>query len=117
MTDQKISEWPLELDAMYAAPDHHTVLLENERVRVLDSLVRPGEQTPLHTHCWPAVLQIIGISDFTRHGTEGNVIFDSRVSNTPIVEGQTLWSGPLAPHFVKNVGSRDIRVISIEIKD
>jgi quercetin dioxygenase-like cupin family protein len=102
---------------MEAAADHHTVLLENERVRVLDSLVRPGEQTPIHTHRWPAVLQIIAISDFTRHDSEGNIIFDSRLSDTRVTPGQTVWSGPLAPHFVKNIGEHDIRVISIEIKD
>ncbi len=113
----KVGEWPLELDAMSAAPDHHTLLLENDRVRVLDSLVRSGEQTPVHTHRWPAVLQIVGVSDFTRHDIDGNVIFDSRTSVTEIACGQTLWSQPLAPHFVKNIGNSDIRVISIEIKD
>ena len=36
-------EWPDSLDAMVAAPEHHEVLLENERVRVLDSRIKPGE--------------------------------------------------------------------------
>ena len=37
------------LDAMTTAPDHHTLLVENERVRVLDSLLKPGESTPIKT--------------------------------------------------------------------
>ena len=35
-------QWPASLDAMVAAPAHHEVLLENERVRVLDTRLRPG---------------------------------------------------------------------------
>ena len=30
--------WPGELDALVAAPGHHKLLLENDIVRVLDSL-------------------------------------------------------------------------------
>ena len=111
------NEWPVSLDAMTGAPDHHEVLLENDRVRVLDSLLKAGDATPVHTHRWPAVLQIIGVSDFVRFDAEGNEIFDSRGSEAVLETGQTIWSGPLAPHFVKNIGNSDLRVISIELKD
>src|SRR6266436_1188283 len=59
-------EWPDSLDAMIAAPDHHEVLLENERVRVLDSRIKAGETVPVHTHRWASVLYILGTSDFIR---------------------------------------------------
>ena len=110
-------EWPIFLDAMIAAPDHHEILLENDRVRVLDSRVKPGGATPIHTHRWPAVLQIVGTSDFVRCDPEGKVVFDSRESEMVMEAGQTVWSPPLGPHFVRNVGENEIRVISIEIKD
>ena len=106
-----------DLDAMIAAPDHHTILLENERVRVLDSLVRPGESTPVHTHLWPGVLYILGFSDFVRRDADGNVIFDSRSIETKPKPGEALWSGPLEPHFVTNIGDGEIHVISMEIKN
>jgi hypothetical protein len=112
-----VHDWPLSLDAMIAAKDHHEVLLENDRVRVLDSRVKPGDATPVHTHRWPAVLYILGISDFVRCDPEGNVIFDSRISETMADIGQAVWSPPLTPHFVKNLGENEIRVISIEVKD
>ena len=60
-------EWPDSLDAMVAAPDHHEVLLENERVRVLDSRIRSGETVPVHKHRWASVLYILGTSDFIRY--------------------------------------------------
>ena len=48
--------WPPELDAMSAAPEYHTLLFENDYVRVLDAHVKPGDTVPVHTHCWPGVL-------------------------------------------------------------
>ena len=110
-------EWAASLDAMIAAPDHHKILVENDRVRVLDSRVRPGDATPVHTHRWPAVLYILGTSDFVRFDGEGNVIFDSRESEATLDIGQAVWSPPLTPHFVKNIGDGEISVISVEIKD
>ena len=109
--------WAESLDAMVAAPNHHSVLLENDRVRVLDSVVRPGDATPVHTHRWPAVLHILGVSDFVRYDPEGNVLLDSRALETRAEAGQTIWSSALPPHFVKNIGDGEIRVISIELKD
>lgn len=38
------------LDAVMAAPNHHKVLLENDQIRVLETLIRPGEETAVHTH-------------------------------------------------------------------
>ena len=115
MSDSKF-DWPDHLDALVAAPDHHEVLLENERVRVLDSKVPPGDSTPVHTHRWPAVLYILGESDFVRFDPEGNVILDSSDSESTSSVGKTIWSPPLEPHYVHNVGDCEIRVISIEIK-
>ena len=43
------------LDAVVAAPGHHALLFENERVRVLDTRVQPGDTVPLHVHPWPAI--------------------------------------------------------------
>ncbi len=110
-------EWPDALDAMVAAPDHHEVLLENERVRVLDSRIKPGDTVPLHTHRWASVLYILGTSDFIRYDNEGNAVFDSRTKESSIVAGTVTWSPPLRAHSVENVGDTEIRVVSVELKD
>jgi hypothetical protein len=39
-----------QLDAVAAAPEHHKVLLENDQIRVLETLLKPGEETAVHTH-------------------------------------------------------------------
>jgi hypothetical protein len=107
--------WLEALDALHAAPEHHTLLFENESVRVLGTHVSPGEMVPLHTHQFPAVLYILSWSDFVRRDVEGNILLDSRMTMKP-AEGSTVWSGPLAPHTLENVGGAELRVISIELK-
>ena len=39
---QAPSSWPPELDAVRAAPQSHRVLIDNDRVRVLEVIVEPG---------------------------------------------------------------------------
>ena len=41
-------EWPWP-DALVAASKHHRLVLENDRVRVLDTRIAPGDTGPLHT--------------------------------------------------------------------
>ncbi|MBI3450120.1 MAG: hypothetical protein HY049_14550 [Acidobacteria bacterium] len=107
---------PDPLDAMVAAPDHHSVLFENERVRVLDTRLGPGESTPVHTHPWPGVLYVVTWSDFVRFDAGGSVLVDSRVTGMRPRAGEALWAAPLAPHFAKNVGDAELHVIAVELK-
>jgi len=64
-------------DPMAKSPDHHRVLLENDKIRVLDTKVASGERTPVHAHEWPAALYA----------------------------GAALWTNPIGPHYVENVGT------------
>jgi hypothetical protein len=107
--------WPEELDALHAAPEYHTLLLENEQVRVLDTRVPPGHKVPLHTHRWPGALFVKSWSDFVRCDGDGNVVADSRRLGTA-PDDQVLWSGPLGPHTLENVGDQDLWVIAVEQK-
>ena len=104
------------LDAMYAAPDHHDVLLENDKVRVLDTRLGPGERTPVHTHQWPATLYVMSWSDFVRYDPNGNVLVDSRTMAAKPEIGSAIWSGPLAPHYVQNIGQESLHIIAVEVK-
>lgn len=110
------ADWPQALDAMAAAAAQHRVLLENEHVRVLETTIRAGETTPVHTHRWPSVQHVVSWSHFVRRDDVGTVLVDSRLLASPPGEGATLWSPPLGPHSVENVGDGDLRVIAIELK-
>ncbi len=108
--------WPEELDALIAAPRHHKLLFENNKVRVLDTCIPPGEMTAVHTHKWPATLYIKSWSDFIRYDQDGSLILDSRtISQKPALDS-ALWSEALPPHSLKNIGDSLLHVISVEIK-
>jgi hypothetical protein len=108
--------WPDELDALVAAPDHHSLLYENDRVRVLDTRIGPGDQTPVHTHRWPAALYILSWSHIVRRDDLGAVLLDSRTVPALQHPSPVLWSAPLPPHSLQNVGDAEARIISVELK-
>ncbi len=109
------NNWPDELDALIAAPEHHFLLMENDQVRVLETLIPAGETTAVHTHCWPSSAYLLSWSDFIRRDAVGEILFDSRTGNA-VAEGTAFWSPAFPPHTVENVGSKALRVLSVEIK-
>jgi hypothetical protein len=106
--------WPDALDALIAAPQHHKLVLENDRVRVLDTHIAAGDIVPVHTHRWPGLYYTIKPGPFVRRDGEGNVLFDSRLH--PPASAQGNWLDFLPPHSVENVGDAEIHLISVEVK-
>ena len=108
--------WPDSLDALRAAPVHHTLLFENPHVRVLDTRIPPGDIVPVHTHRWPAVQCVLGWSDFVRRDAAGKVLVDSRVGGAAGPPPAVVWCVPRPPHSLENVGATEIRMTSVELK-
>lgn len=108
--------WPAELDAVVAAPAQHTVILENDRVRVLDTRISPGERTPVHTHQWPSVHHVMSWSAFIRRNAKGDVLLDSSAAGVSAAPGAALWGDPLGPHSLENVGDSLLHIVSVELK-
>lgn len=119
MSIDESSEWPWpdELDAMVAAPDYHTVLFEDDDVRVLDARASAGDTVPIHTHRWAGVLYILSASDFVRRDPAGAVLVDTRSTHSTPRVGSASWGAPLPPHSLENVGQRELRTITVEMKD
>jgi hypothetical protein len=101
---------------MIAAAEHHQILLENDRVRVLDSQPGPGESTSVHTHP-RRVIFVLSWSDVIRCGFDGNVLLDSRTLGARPAKGAALWSAVLGPHFARNVGTEELRIIAVDMKE
>ena len=108
--------WPADLDALVAAPAHHRLLFENDFVRVIETIIPPGETTPLHTHRWPGTLHLESWSDLVRRDASGALLMDSRGSGIKRVEGAVTWSPALPPHTLENVGTAVFRAITTELK-
>src|SRR5260370_15118474 len=72
-------------DAIKAAPNHFKVLLENDRVRVLDFHGNAGEKVAMHSH--PAYVSYTvsgnGKSKFTSP--------DGKTTETEVEVGKALW--------------------------
>ncbi|MDO3624674.1 hypothetical protein [Mucilaginibacter sp. BT774] len=109
-------QWPPELDALIAAPEHHKLLFENERVRVIDANIPAGQMTAVHTHRFAASHIVVSWSDFIRYDAGGNVLLDSRSLGKSVSTHTALWSEPLGPHALKNVGGQELHIISVELK-
>ena len=113
-----MTDWPYDesLDALIADSKHHKLVMENEQVRVLETVIPAGAHTAVHTHRWPSVLYMLSVSDFLRYDEQGNVITDSRAM-PPRPAGAAVYVPPMAPHSVQNIGASEIRMINVEWKD
>jgi hypothetical protein len=104
-----------ELDGVDAAPGNHTVLFENDRVRVLRTTIPAGTVTPLHTHLTPTVQYVLSGSHFVRRDENGVTMFDTR-ADPDFVLPQVQFAEPIPRHTIENTGDDDLIVIGVELK-
>jgi hypothetical protein len=88
--------------------DKYKILLENERVRVLEYRDRPGEKTTQHDH--PAFV-VYAIKPFKR----SIALPDGKVLAREFKAGDVMWS-EAQTHVGTNIGDTDTHVILIELK-
>jgi len=96
-------------DSAKVAPKNVKVLLENNRVRVLEVRIKPGEKIPMHSH--PAHLTY-ALSDAKGQYTSPDgksIISEAKTSSV-------FWSEPVI-HSSVNVGNTEIHAIVVELKD
>jgi mannose-6-phosphate isomerase-like protein (cupin superfamily) len=105
-----------ELDGVVAAPDHHRVLFENDVVRVIETTIRAGDTTPVHTHLAPTAMYVVSGSQFLRRAPDGAVMLDTR-ADPAFVLPQVMYSPGTPAHTLENTGSDDLVVIGVELLD
>lgn len=95
-------------DLAQVMPDDVKVMVDNERVRVLDVLHKPGVKEPMHTH--PAYVSVYMSSTRVKVTTpDGKTVEKDRKA------GEVAYSGPTT-HALENIGTADQHVIVIELK-
>jgi beta-alanine degradation protein BauB len=96
-------------DPVKVSPDHFTVLLENERVRVLDFHSKAGIKIPTHSH--PAYISY----SISGAGKTRFTSADGKVTEVPAKTGQATWHEP-ETHASEYEGSGSAHVLLIEMK-
>jgi hypothetical protein len=95
-------------DLAKVMPNDVKVIVDNDRVRVLDVLHKPGVKEPMHSH--PAYVSVYLSATRVKVTTsDGKTVEKDRKA------GEVQWSEPVT-HALENVGTADQHVIVIELK-
>ena len=115
MTTEQPWPWPDRMDALLAAPASHRVLVDNDRVRVLEVVIEPGTREPEHTHRAPSVM-IIDEPARIRYHQGGTLLFESQAPPGLRPGVRVRWMEPEGPHSVENTGQHRYGAIRVELK-
>jgi beta-alanine degradation protein BauB len=104
MSAEKIkSKDPLEV-----AGDITKLLLENEKVRVLDVRFKPGVPVAMHSH-----------PDHLMYVLDGGRMklssADGKSTTVDLKAGQAIWM-PAVQHAVENIGEKEVHNLVVELK-
>jgi len=103
---------PEELDSVLAAPENHTVVFENDRVRVLHVVIPPGVVEEKHTHKNPSVFIINASPDMDYFNDKGEIVARSGKRK----DGEPFWVDPEGVHWLENRDTFAFDAIRVEVK-
>lgn len=98
-------------DAVVAAPKYHTILSENDKVRVLWGVIPAGDQEPLHRHYWKSIVIIIEVGNFEIEYADKS----KEISYDPV--GVYELTADLQAATYKNIGALPSSFLRFEIKN
>lgn len=99
---------PLTLDCLEVASQNYKLLMENDRVRIVDVKIRPGEKIAMHSN-GPSVIYVFN------DGRLRHTYPDGKVRETVAVSGQIVWDDA-ETHETENIGDTDIHSLKVELK-
>lgn len=85
------------------------VLLDNDRVHVVQITYEPGATTEEHTHEFPRTVYTVSGGILELVAPDGTTV------QLEVLRGQALWR-PAETHVVRNVGPTQVTVVETEIK-
>jgi quercetin dioxygenase-like cupin family protein len=95
-------------DAAKVAPHVYKVLFENERVRLLDVRMNPGEESAQHSH-----------PNYLLHALQGGKVkltdASGQSAEVDIQAGDTMWR-EAEEHSARNVGTTELHALFVELK-
>ncbi len=100
---------PAGASAQLPAIPGHTLVLENDRVRVERVILEPGQSTGVHTHS----LAGLGVSV---SGGKIEIETGGQKQTSELKPGEFRWRDGAVTHSLKNVGTRRFEAVDIEWK-
>ena len=95
-------------DAVSVAPHVYKVVLENDRVRVLEARAKPGDKTELHSH--PAQVAIAITAGQFRFTSP-----DGQTMEAELKAGQAMYLPPVE-HTTEITGTTEANMLLVELK-
>jgi quercetin dioxygenase-like cupin family protein len=96
-------------DVLKVTASGYNRLMENEKVRVMEMRLKPGQKSPMHNHPSDHVVYVFKDAKFKLSFPDGNS------AEFELKAGQTLWI-EAGPHETENIGSTDGHNLVIETK-
>ena len=96
-------------DVLKVAAKAYKLLMENEKVRVLDIRLKPGDKAPMHNHPNGHVVYVMSNAKFKLTFPDG------KTGEFDLKAGQTLWL-EAGSHATENIGTTDGHNLVVEIK-
>jgi quercetin dioxygenase-like cupin family protein len=100
--------WASSQDPVAVSPQYYSVRFENDRVRVLEYRLKPGEREETHAHA-PGIVYVL--SDSTIRTTSP----DGTTADRPGRAGEVFWRDATS-HSVVNVGPTEAHALAIDVK-
>jgi quercetin dioxygenase-like cupin family protein len=96
-------------DPVMLSPQYYTVKADDERVRVLEYRLKPGQKEAMHSH--PAYV-IYFFAPANLRVTLG----DGKTTESSVTEGEVVVRDPLT-HAVENIGNTELHALLVELKN
>ena len=96
------------MDALKAAPEQTTLIMENERVRVFSVTFKPGQKTIMHSHPNHVVYVL-------KDGKLKVTLPDGNINEVSLKAGQAIWM-EAGQHAVENPGKTEVKNVIVELK-
>ena len=103
------SQQPAQIDPVMVSPKRFRILLDNEHVRVVEYVLRPGERDQWHTHP-PKVSYVVSGGELRIHLADGTSFLSHEK------EGTAVWMDAVPRHYAENVGTTPVRIVLVEVK-
>lgn len=95
-------------DVSKVSPKNYKVVLDNDKVIVIDNKSNPGDKTAMHSHPDYLIYVFEG-------GTVKSTTQDGKTDTLVFKKGQTIWRNATT-HATENIGKTKIHLLLVELK-